>query len=155
MSRFISDEALARLREEYQAGFRVELVKMNDPHAPPIGTKGTVVGVDDIGSVMVRWDNGCGLSVAWGEDVCKVIHETVEAFLKDHSDAVVHMMTPGGYVDLGPTDIRALLGGGAVESHLGARGTEHFIPANEILQFLVYTCSYHNSAFYILAEVAS
>ncbi len=32
-----------------------------------------VRGVDDIGSVMVAWDNGCGLSVAYGEDACKVV----------------------------------------------------------------------------------
>ena len=44
---------------------------MNDPQAPPVGTKGTVRGVDDIGSIMVAWDNGSGLSVAYGEDICR------------------------------------------------------------------------------------
>lgn len=44
---------------------------MDDPQAPPIGTKGTVRGVDDIGSIMVAWDNGCGLSVAYDEDFCR------------------------------------------------------------------------------------
>ena len=44
---------------------------MDDPQAPPVGTKGTVRGVDDIGSIMVAWDNGCGLSVAYGEDICR------------------------------------------------------------------------------------
>ena len=44
---------------------------MDDPQAPPIGTHGTVIGVDDIGSIMVRWDNGSGLSVAYGEDSCR------------------------------------------------------------------------------------
>ena len=29
------------------------------------------IGVDDIGSIMVRWDNGSGLSVAYGEDSCR------------------------------------------------------------------------------------
>ena len=46
---------------------------MDDPQAPPIGTKGTVRGVDDISSIMVAWDNGCGLSVAYGEDECRVL----------------------------------------------------------------------------------
>lgn len=46
---------------------------MDDVQAPPIGTRGTVVGVDDIGSIMVNWDNGSGLSVAYGEDECKVV----------------------------------------------------------------------------------
>ena len=68
-------EVLSHIREEYPKGARVELLKMDDPQAPPIGTKGTVIGVDDIGSIMVRWDNGSALSVVYGEDACKVIKE--------------------------------------------------------------------------------
>ena len=56
----ISKEALQALCERFPKGARVELLKMDDPQAPPIGTKGTVRGVDDIGSIMVAWDNGCG-----------------------------------------------------------------------------------------------
>lgn len=61
------------LREKYKQGDRVELVKMDDPQAPPIGTQGTVIGVDDIASIMVKWDNGSSLSVIYGEDICKKI----------------------------------------------------------------------------------
>ena len=71
----IRRETVERLRWEYPVGCRVELVQMHDMQAPPIGTKGTVRGVDDIGSIMVRWDNGCGLSVAYGEDRCRRIDE--------------------------------------------------------------------------------
>ena len=71
--RMISKEALHTLRERFLRGTRVELVKMDDPQAPPIGTKGIVLGVDDIGSVMVAWDNGSRLSVVYGEDSCRVI----------------------------------------------------------------------------------
>lgn len=46
---------------------------MDDIQAPPIGTKGTVIEVDDIGSIMVAWDNGSGLSVAYGADICRVM----------------------------------------------------------------------------------
>ena len=63
------------LRQEFPKGTRVELVQMDDPQAPPIGTKGTVRGVDDMGSIMVRWDTGSGLSVAYGEDVCRKIDD--------------------------------------------------------------------------------
>ena len=59
------------LKKMYPVGTRVELGQMDDPQAPPVGTKGTVRGVDDIGSIMVAWDNGCGLSVAYGEDICR------------------------------------------------------------------------------------
>ncbi len=69
--RFPRKETVERIRKEYPVGTRVELVRMDDPQAPPIGTKGTVRGVDDIGSIMVVWDNACGLSVAYGEDICR------------------------------------------------------------------------------------
>lgn len=69
--RFPSKETVERIRKEYPVGTRVELVQMDDPQAPPVGTQGTVRGVDDIGSIMVVWDNGCGLSVAYGEDICR------------------------------------------------------------------------------------
>jgi hypothetical protein len=71
--RFPSSEQVEMVRRQYPAGSRVELVQMDDPQAPPIGTRGTVLGVDDIGSIMVSWDNGSGLSVAYGEDRCKVV----------------------------------------------------------------------------------
>ena len=69
--KFPSKEIVERIREEYPAGCRVELVRMDDMQAPPIGIKGIVIGVDDIGSIMVRWDNGSGLSLAYGEDLCR------------------------------------------------------------------------------------
>ena len=69
----ISKEALQALRERFPKGTRVELVQMDDHQAPPIGTKGTVIGVDAIGSIMVSWDNGSGLNVVYGEDVCRKV----------------------------------------------------------------------------------
>ena len=53
--RFPSKETVERIRKEYPVGTRVELVQMDDPQAPPVGTKGTVRGV----------------SVAYGEDICR------------------------------------------------------------------------------------
>lgn len=64
---------IAALREQYQPGMRVELLQMDDIQAPPIGTQGTVIGVDDMGSIMVRWDTGSRLSVVYGEDKCRLI----------------------------------------------------------------------------------
>ena len=66
--RGINDKIIEMLRRDYPAGTRVVLRRMDDPQAPPIGTKGTVIGVDDIGSLLVKWDNGSGLNVAYGAD---------------------------------------------------------------------------------------
>ena len=71
--RLPSKETLALLRTRYPVGTRVELIHMDDPQAPPVGTKGTVLGVDDVGSILVAWDNGSGLNVAFGEDVCRKV----------------------------------------------------------------------------------
>ena len=70
---FPSKEIIRKLRDAYPRGARVELIMMDDVQAPPIGTKGTVIGVDDIGSIMVSWENGSRLSVAYGEDMCRRI----------------------------------------------------------------------------------
>jgi len=64
---------IERLRDSFPRGCRVELLQMEDPLAPPIGTTGTVIGVDDLGTVHVKWDNGSGLGVAYGEDDCRRI----------------------------------------------------------------------------------
>lgn len=69
--KFPNQKIVDRIRREFPAGCRVELLQMDDAQAPPIGTIGTVIGVDDTGSIMVRWDNGSGLNVVYGEDRCR------------------------------------------------------------------------------------
>lgn len=71
--RFPSRETVERVRREYPAGARVELLRMEDVQAPPIGTLGTVLGVDDTGSLLMRWDNGSGLNVVYGEDLVRKV----------------------------------------------------------------------------------
>ena len=73
--RFPSRDIVEKIRDEYPAGTRVELVHMDDFQAPPVGTKGTVRGVDDTASIMVNWDNGSNLHVIYGEDSCKKLSE--------------------------------------------------------------------------------
>lgn len=70
---FPSKKTVEAIRSQFPKGCRVELVKMDDVQAPPSGTQGTVEGVDDTGSVLVRWDNGSGLNVVYGEDICRRI----------------------------------------------------------------------------------
>ena len=66
--KFPSKEIVEKVRAEYPIGTRVELLKMADKQAPTVGTKGTVRGVDDAASLLVDWDNGCGLNVVFNED---------------------------------------------------------------------------------------
>lgn len=66
--KFPSKEIVEKIRRQFPVGCRVELIRMDDVQAPPIGTKGTVTGVDDTASIMVKWDNGSGLNVVYGED---------------------------------------------------------------------------------------
>ncbi len=76
MNRFPSKEIVERLRRIYPKGTVVELVRMNDDHAPPAGTRGTVMIVDDIGTIHVQWNNGSGLGLAYGEDECKIVQKS-------------------------------------------------------------------------------
>ena len=69
----IDSKALEKLRKMYPIGAKVELVKMDDAQAPPVGTKGVVEFIDDIGTIHVKWENGSSLGVVYGEDLCKVI----------------------------------------------------------------------------------
>ena len=71
--RFPSKEIVEQVRKQYPIGTRVELVKMDDIQAPPIGTKGIVEGVDDTASLLVAWDNGSHLNVIYGEDEVRKI----------------------------------------------------------------------------------
>ena len=72
----INKKTLENLREQYPPGTRVELIKMNDPYNTMLlpGALGTVVSVDDIGTIHVRWDCGSSLGVAYGEYICKNIN---------------------------------------------------------------------------------
>ena len=70
---FPSRETVLELRKTYPAGMRVELVQMDDFQAPPLGTQGTVRGVDDAGNILMHWDTGSSLSVAYGVDIIRII----------------------------------------------------------------------------------
>ena len=63
---FPSREQIAALRERYPRGTKVELLAMDDLQAPPTGTMGEVMGVDDAGQILVRWETGSSLSLIPG-----------------------------------------------------------------------------------------
>ena len=71
--KFLNGQVVEDLRKQYPVGTRVELLRMDDAQAPPVGTLGTVTGVDDTGSLLMSWDNGSGLNVIYGEDLVGVV----------------------------------------------------------------------------------
>lgn len=70
---FPKKEIVEKIRREYPVGTRIELVHMDDFQALPVSTKGTVTTVDDTASLIVEWDNGCGLNVVYGIDKVRKI----------------------------------------------------------------------------------
>ena len=70
---FPDRKTVERLREQYPDGTRVRLLSMDDPQAPPIGTEGTVIGVDDAGNIMMSWDSGGGLNLVYGVDSFQIV----------------------------------------------------------------------------------
>lgn len=68
--------------EEVKKGDRVMLIHMDDKYSNlTIGDKGTCRGVDDIGNILMNWDNGSTLSLIPGEDKYKVVNESIK-FIK-------------------------------------------------------------------------
>jgi hypothetical protein len=82
MKGFLSQKEVERIKEKYPPGTRIEVIHMDDPYAPlEPGMHGTVEGVDDIGTLHMKWDNGRTLGVVSGEDSFKVISKPLEKSL--------------------------------------------------------------------------
>ncbi|WP_330393532.1 DUF4314 domain-containing protein [Anaeromicropila populeti] len=65
---------MKKIKADYPSGTRVELISMDDPYVKiPEGTKGTVVSVDDVGTIHVHWDTGHKLGIVYGEDMCRKV----------------------------------------------------------------------------------
>ena len=69
---FPSREQIAVLRRQYPHGTKVELLAMDDPQAPQTGTMGEILGVDDAGQLIVRWETGSSLSLIPGVDSFRI-----------------------------------------------------------------------------------
>ena len=75
---FADQKMVKKLRKEFPVGCRIVLDEMDDRQAPPIGTQGTCNGVDDAGNVLVSWDTGIHLNVAYGADSCHRVASEAE-----------------------------------------------------------------------------
>ena len=73
MNGFPDAETVKRIKDKYPEGTKVRLVRMEDRQAPPTGTIGTVMYVDDVATVHVAWSNGSSLGVVYGDDYCEKV----------------------------------------------------------------------------------
>ena len=68
---------MSKVKEEmllrYPIATRVRLIQMDDYQAPISGTLGTINNIDDIGDLMVSWDDGSSLKLIVGIDAFEVI----------------------------------------------------------------------------------
>lgn len=84
MKGFLSQKQVETIKEQYPVGTRIELIHMDDPYGPiEAGTQGTVEGVDDAGTLHMRWDNGRTLGIVPGEDQFKVIPDYQEGVMQN------------------------------------------------------------------------
>lgn len=79
--KIMSDEQIKFYKENFPEGTRVQLDRMEDyPNPIPAGTKGSVVAVDDIGTIHVNFDNGRLLGICPEVDSFHKISEQEEIF---------------------------------------------------------------------------
>ena len=74
----IARNRVARIKEQYPPGTRIRLNSMDDPQAVPAGAEGTVLAVDDVGQLLMKWDNGRSISLIPGVDSFSKLPEQEE-----------------------------------------------------------------------------
>ena len=62
-----------KMLEMYPLGTKIKLIFMDDIQSPPKGTIGIVVNVDDIGQLIIKWDNGSSLNLLPETDLFEII----------------------------------------------------------------------------------
>lgn len=69
------DKTEVQRRKDVYLNKKIELLAMpDDPQPVPVGTLGEVYYVDDIGQLLVKWENGSGLNVSFeGGDKVRII----------------------------------------------------------------------------------
>ncbi|NBK26112.1 MAG: DUF4314 domain-containing protein [Spirochaetia bacterium] len=65
------------LRAQYPVGCIVVLVSMDGQFAPPKGTRGEILSIDDTGTIHVIWRTGSTLGVVPGVDMVRKLDEEI------------------------------------------------------------------------------
>ncbi|MDR0851742.1 MAG: DUF4314 domain-containing protein [Clostridiales Family XIII bacterium] len=86
-----SKERVNKVKEQYPVGTRIELRSFcNDEQGMPAGLRGTVTGIDDQPALLMRWDNGSGLSLLPFDDSFRMLTaaEAAEEQLEEQESEV-------------------------------------------------------------------
>ena len=59
--------------KDWPIGKTIEIIKMDDPQAPPPKTRGVIQSIDGIGQIHVKWENGSKLAVQPYDDVYRIL----------------------------------------------------------------------------------
>lgn len=69
----VSNIKLAKIKAAYPIGSVIRLLYMShDPFPIPQGMTGTVKYIDDIGNIIINWDNGRTLNLIIGVDLFEI-----------------------------------------------------------------------------------
>lgn len=63
MNDMLKPEVIEQIKNDFPKGTRVRVIQMVDVRPVPPGTEGTVIFVDGIGQIQVKWDNGSTLAL--------------------------------------------------------------------------------------------
>ena len=72
-----NEQRISNIKQIYSKGTRIKLNYMHDKWPVPSGTCGTVMFVDDAGTIHVKWDNGSSLGLIYGEDSFELIKDGI------------------------------------------------------------------------------
>lgn len=74
----LNAEEVEERRKQYPPGTRIKLIRMDDPQAPDMDTEGVVTGVDSVGTVQIRWDNGSHLGIIPELDEYEILEGVID-----------------------------------------------------------------------------
>lgn len=145
---------ITQLKSQYPIGTRVALVSMHDEQAPPIGTLGTVCGIDDAGHILMKWDSGSSLSLIPKIDEWRIVErKSLTQFISEHPNCSFDLFTPCGFTFLKPQDVARVLKGEGIKGHLGDGEPTITITGQELMNqyiFRIATDSDNDRLFHIL-----
>ena len=84
-------EKVDRIKNQYPKGTQIELNSMKGEPQMPMGLKGVVDWVDDIGQLQMNWNNGSSLALNVDEDSFRIIQPEQDAAPEENNGMELNM----------------------------------------------------------------